>query len=239
MTRRHMEMLGEGSRRSPEVEEDFKRFTGVCKRGVQGLAKVFARAWSRRTRMDQGRTWFAFFGNRWWRFCRLEKVFVAIRAYLSPQNLVGSMAKRCQYIWNDRGAMLDKWCTSWLRARVCSSENEKALWPFQFAYLIHGNSSSCLYSPRWRNSSIDSLISFVAFLRTAFAETLHFQDNFCHGLTSDQCVTNIIFNKPAPPKSRNVPTNPRNIKKTWRSNIGSIRHDTQNNNPKMELGRDS
>ncbi len=38
MTRRHMEMLGEGSRRSPELEEDFKRFTGVCKRGVQGLA---------------------------------------------------------------------------------------------------------------------------------------------------------------------------------------------------------
>ena len=195
MTRRHMEMLGEGSRRSPEVEEDFKRFTGVCKRGVQGLAP--------------GQNLICVLWKQMMTLLQIGKSFRCYQSVPFASKPCWLYGEEMPIHWNDRGQC---W-TSWLRARVCSSENEKALWPFQFAYLIHGNSSSCLYSPRWRNSSIDSLISFVAFLRTAFAETLHFQDNFCHGLTSDQCVTNIIFNKPAPPKSRNVPTNPRNIKK--------------------------
>ena len=37
-----------------------------------------------------------------------KKVFAAVRAYPSPQKLVGSMAKRCQECLKRQGAMLDK-----------------------------------------------------------------------------------------------------------------------------------
>ena len=96
------------------------------------------------------------------------------------------------------------------------------------------SSSLCSTSPSSRNL-VDSLLlalhysfvrSDVIFFHISGVVSEHFcswagllfQDNFCHALTSDQSVTEIILKKQPRPRAEMFRNDPRNVKK-WRPNI--------------------